>query len=357
MARLVPTHLMRQLKIDQPIIQAPMLGPGTPALAAAVSNAGGLGSLAVSSLSPLEIQAAVSAMRRQTSCVFNVNVFVLEVPHPTDQELQTALMLLHPFREELGLAAAQLPARYGENFYEQLEMLIQLKLPVVSFTFGLLDSTFIERLHQAGSIVIGTATSVAEAQAWENEGADIICVQGAEAGGHRGTFLGTVEASMTGTLALVPQIVDNLKLPVIAAGGIMDGRGIAAALMLGAGAVQMGTAFLPCIESSAHPAWKMKIREATDTSTGLTRSFSGRAARGIINDFMRRMKSCEHMIPHYPVQNILTAEIRQVASQSNRPEFMSLWAGQAAGLAQIRKMDISATELMRQLVSELTHLI
>jgi nitronate monooxygenase len=137
----------------------------------------------------------------------------------------------------------------------------------------------------------------------------------------------------------------------------MDGRGIAAALMLGAQAVQMGTAFLSCIESAAHPAWKMKIRTATDTTTAITRAFSGRAARGIINTFMQRMKSCESQVPPYPIQNALTAEIRQAAGLANRPEFLSLWAGQAAGLARNRKVDLHAAELMQQLSQELAGLI
>lgn len=345
---------MRALGISQPIILGPMLGAGTLEMLVAVTYAGGLGSLAVSSLTPTEISTAVASIRLQTSGPFNVNLFVLDTPHPTDEELHTAFKLLDPFRKELGLSPATPPEKYCENFRKQLEMLIELKVPVASFTFGLLDAKSIERLHRAGTIVIGTATNVAEARAWENNGADIICAQGAEAGGHRGTFIGSFENSMIGTLALVPQIVDNVKLPVVAAGGIMDGRGIAAAFMLGAQAVQMGTAFLTCAESSIHSAWKIQLREAIDTSTRITKSFSGRAARSIVNEFMQRMAPYEHQVPPYPVQNALTAEIRQAAHRANRPEFLSLWASQATALGHGRKEGISIDELMRKLALELT---
>lgn len=354
MSRTLSTNLMRTLNISQPIILGPMLGAGTPEMLVAVTNAGGLGSLAVSSMTPTGISTAVASIRAQTPGPFNVNLFVLDTPHPTDQELQSAFALLDPFRTELGLLPAAPLEKYCEDFREQLEMLIELKVPVASFTFGLLDARSIERLHHAGTVVIGTATNVAEARAWEHNGADIICAQGAEAGGHRGTFIGSFESSMIGTIALVPQIVDSVKLPVIAAGGIMDGRGIAAALMLGAQAVQMGTAFLPCAESMIHSAWKTKIREASDTSTRITKSFSGRAARGIANEYMQRMEPYENKVLPYPVQNALTAEIRKTANKANRPEFMSLWASQATALGQVRKEGIGVTELMGQLVSEFT---
>jgi nitronate monooxygenase len=268
--------------------------------------------------------------------------------------LQGAFILLNPFREELGLLPAAPLEKYCENFREQLEMLISLRVPVASFTFGLLDAESIERLHQAGTIVIGTATNVAEALAWQHNGADIICAQGAEAGGHRGTFIGSFDSSMIGTIALVPQIVDNVSIPVVAAGGIMDGRGISAALMLGAQAVQMGTAFLSCAESTIHPAWKTQLRQASDTSTRTTNAFSGRVARGIVNAYIQRMEPYENQILPYPIQNALTAEIRQAAAKANRPEFLSLWASQAVALGKVRKEGISVVELMQQLAAEVT---
>jgi len=346
------TPLTRQIGVSLPIVQGPMNGGSTPQMVAAVSNAGGLGSLAAAGLDPAAIHAQVASIRAQTSKPFNVNLFVLDTPAPTRDELEHAIALLQPVRAELGLPPAQPLAKYCEDFRQQLDAVIELKVPLASFTFGLLDASSVDRLHQAGSLVIGTATSVAEARAWEANGADIICAQGAEAGGHRGTFLGHPDDSMIGTLALVPQIVDAVSLPVIAAGGIMDGRGIAAALMLGAQAAQLGTAFLSCAESPIHPAWKEKIRQAADTSTRTSRAFTGRPARGIVNEYTTRMAAHEQQFPAYPVQNALTTEIRKAAGAANRLDFISLWAGQAAGMSRLRAEGISAAALVGLLADE-----
>jgi nitronate monooxygenase len=330
-----------------------MNGAGTPEMVAAVTNAGGLGSLAASYTPAPGIRSAVESIRSMTTGAFNINLFVQDTPRPASAELGGVFTLLDPIREELGLPPAAPLEKYCEDFREQLETVIELKVPIASFTFGLLDAESVERLHRAGSMVVGTATNVAEARAWEQNGADIICAQGAEAGGHRGTFIGKWESSMIGTMALVPQIVDNVRLPVIASGGIMDGRGVAAALVLGAQAAQLGTAFLPCAESRIHPAWKERIRQATDTSTRPTRAFTGRAARGIVNEYMQRMEPYEEQVPEFPIQNALTTSIRQAATKADRPEFLSMWAGQAAAMARSRKEGIGASELMRQLVDEL----
>lgn len=348
----LPTELMQKLGIQQPVILGPMMGVGTPEMVAAVTNSGGLGSFAASALNGDGIRATVSSIRERTQGPFNINLFVQETPRPTAQELQKAFSLLNPIRAELGLAAAKPLAAYCEDFRSQLEVLIELKLPVVSFTFGLLDAESVERLHRAGSVVIGTATNTAEARAWKDNGADIICAQGAEAGGHRGTFIGGYDGSMIGTMALVPQIVDGVGLPVIAAGGIMDGRGIAAALALGAQAVQMGTAFLVTKEAGAHSSWKERIRGACDTSTRTTKTFTGRAARGIVNEFMQRMQAYEDDVPPYPIQNALTNDIRLAARKANLPDYLSLWAGQGAGMSKVRQADIPIAMLMQQLIAE-----
>lgn len=348
---------MRKLKLENPIVLGPMLGAGTVELAVAVTNAGGMGSLAVSAMDPSAVRGAVAAIRRQTDGPFNINLFIQDIPNPSGHEIAKAQALLEPFRKELGLPPASPLPKYCENFQEQLEMLIELKLPIVSFTFGLLDAKSIERLHSSGSVVIGTATNVAEAMAWADNGADIICAQGAEAGGHRGTFRGSFESSMIGTMALVPQIVDSVKLPVIAAGAIMDGRGICAVLMLGAQAAQMGSAFLVCAEAATHPMWKQKIRDSKDTSTRTTKAFTGRAARGIVNVFMERMQAHEDDVPRYPVQNALTAGIRQAAKEANRPEFLSLWAGQAAGMTRARIENIAVADLMHELSVEIKRVV
>lgn len=329
-----------------------MAGTSTVALAVAVAKSGGLGSFAVGTLAPDAIRAGVASIREQTGKPFNVNLFVLAAATPSADELDAAWSLLASIRAELGLPRTTAPEKYSENYEEQLEAVVELKVPLVSATFGLMDAAAIERLHAAGSLVIGTATNVAEALAWEQNGADFICAQGAEAGGHRGTFIGDAQDSMIGTMALVPQIVDAVKLPVIAAGGIMDGRGIAAALTLGAQAAQLGTAFVSCAEAASHAAWKELLRTASDTSTRITRTFSGRYARGIVNEYVRRMTPHEAGLPAYPVQNALTAEIRKAAAAANRPEYLSLWAGQAAGLSRARAPGIHAADLIAQLIEE-----
>ena len=347
------TAFSTRLGITYPIIQAPMAGGFTPPeLVAAVSNAGGLGSFAAALLSPDEIRAGIEQVRRLTARPFNVNLFVLDPPRPDAGEVQRAIELLRPIREELGLPSGQPPARWCQDAREQLEVLIELRVPVASFTFGLLDGADIERLHRSGSVVIGTATNVAEARAWAEKGADAVCAQGAEAGAHRSTFLGGLDEGLIGSLALVPQVVDAVRVPVVAAGGIADGRGVAAALVLGAAGVQIGTAFLNCAEAPIHPAYRAALRAARETDTRVTRVFSGRPARGIVNEFMRRFEPRAHEIPAYPVQNALTGEIRRAAAASNRPEFMSLWAGQAVGLLARRPAGQRAADLIAALASE-----
>ncbi len=336
--------------IDHPIVQAPMAGGATtPELVAAVSNAGALGSLAAGLLSPAAIAESVKRIRSLTSRPFNVNLFVLDQPKVSEAQLARAKALIEPFHSLLGLGPASSPQKFCEDTREQVAALLELAPPVVSFTFGLLDAETVSRLKRAGSLVIGTATTVAEARAWDEVGADFICAQGTEAGAHRGTFLAGYEESCVGLFALIPQAAAAVKRPVIAAGGIMNGRGIAAALILGAEAAQLGTAFLCCPESGIHAGWKQKLREARDDGTRLTRAFSGRPARGIVNEFMERMRPFEDELPEYPVQNALTSEMRRAAAKQDRMEFMSLWAGQAASMSR----PLPAAQLVQILAEEL----
>jgi nitronate monooxygenase len=333
-----------------PIIQAPMAGGATtPELVANVSNAGGLGSLAAAMLSPEAIAESVAEVRARTREAFNVNLFVLQTPAAPDAaRLRRALELLQPVKDELGLPAGTPPVKFCEDFGQQFDALLEAQPPVASFTFGILDARRMAALKARGALIMGTATTVAEARAWEAAGADMVCAQGAEAGAHRGTFLGRFEDAMIGTLALVPQIADAVRIPVIAAGGVMDGRGIAAALMLGASAVQMGTAFLTCPEAGIPQGWKDRLRVARDDETAVTTVFSGRPARGLMNDFMRRYTPVAGELLPYPITNALTGPIRQAASKANKPEYLSLWAGQAAALSR----GLSATDLVGALVKE-----
>ncbi len=336
--------------VRHPLIQAPMAGGATtPELVAAVSNAGALGSFAAATLAPAAIREGVARVRQLTDRPFNVNLFILDEPAPSDEEVARAQARLDPLRAELGLPPGGRPTHFCEDNRAQLETLLELAPPVVSFTFGILDAATVARFHAVGSLVMGTATTVAEARAWQAVGADLVCAQGCEAGGHRGSFLGDPQQACLGLLALLPQLAAAVNIPVVAAGGLMDGRGIAASLLLGAQAAQLGTAFLCCPESGIPAIWKEAIRAARDDSTRLTRAFSGRFARGIANDFMRRFAAEEEQIPAYPVQNALTADIRQAALRQGRSEYLSLWAGQGAGMAR----SLPAAELVQTLMAEL----
>ena len=344
-----PTRFTSKVGIQYPIIQAPMAGGATtPELVAAVSNAGALGSFGAAMSTPTAIRDAITRIRALTDKPFNVNLFVLENPHPGEAELAEATQRLAPFKQALGLDPAALPPRYCEDNRAQWNVLLEAKPPVVSFAFNLLDAEIIARFRRGGSIVISTATTAAEAKACEAAGVDFVCAQGFEAGGHRGTFLGDFENSAIGVMALVPRMADAVTIPVIAAGGIMDGRGIAAAFALGADAVQLGTAFLTCAESGIHPEYKRSLLSASDASTRLTRTFSGRYARGLVNEFMERMRPHEQDVPAYPVQNALTADLRQAAIKQNRMEYYSMWAGQGAGMSRA----LPAAELVAKLVDE-----
>jgi len=343
------TPLTELIGIRYPIIQAPMAGVGITAdFVAAVSNAGGLGSFAAAMLPPDAIRQGIAEVRARTTKPFNVNMFVLEPPSASAEEVRAALELLRPIREELGLPPAEAPAQFCEDPAAQFEAVLEARPAFASFTFGVLKAGQVAALKEGGARVMGTVTTVEEARAWEAAGADAICAQGSEAGSHRGTFLGDFEAGMVGTMALVPQIVDAVCVPVIAAGGIMDGRGIAASLALGAAGVQMGTAFLTCADSGVMEQYKQLLRGARENQTRVSRIYTGKPARGLVNEFMRRLAPREREIPAYPIQNALTQPIRAAAKKAGRTDFMSLWAGQGAGMSR----GLTAAELVAALVRE-----
>lgn len=342
--------LLRRLGVEHPIIQAPMAGgPSTPTLVAAVSSAGALGSFAGGYLPPDAIRGAVREIRRLTERPFALNLFVPEpAARQVDaEEIARANEALRPFREELGLPPPpSLPS--PPRFPDQLAVAMEEKVPVFSFTFGSLPAEEVRRLHAAGILVVGTATNLKEGRILEDAGVDAVVAQGSEAGGHRGTFAGPSEEGLIGTMALVPQLAGRLRVPVIAAGGIMDGRGIVAALALGAQAAQMGTAFLAAAESGAHPRHKEALlHPAEEDRTALTRAFTGRLARGVRNRFMVEMERRGAILP-YPAQGMLTQDIRQASARAERADFLSLWAGQAASLATAK----GAGEIVRDLVEQ-----
>jgi len=350
----VANEFLKRLAIDHPIIQAPMAGGGdTPALVAAVANAGGLGSIGVAYLAPAAIEAAAKDVRAKTNRPFCVNLFapmgLPELPDP-----RSALETVAPYFAELGLDPPEPPGPPADSFADQLAACLASDAAVFSFTFGIPPADAVTAIKARGMVLLGTATTVEEARALEAAGFDGIIAQGSEAGGHRGSFggePGTVfDRGMIGTMALVPQIVDAVALPAIASGGIMDGRGIAAALALGASAVQMGTAFLTSAEAGVPDAYKDAIHAAQASETRITRAFSGRPARGIANRFMTEVEgsASDPAILPFPYQNALTRPLRTAAAKAGRAEFLSLWAGQGLGLARRQ----SAAALMERLVAE-----
>ncbi|WEF31972.1 NAD(P)H-dependent flavin oxidoreductase [Pseudoduganella chitinolytica] len=335
---------------SHPIIQGPMAGGcNTPALVAAVSNAGALGALAGSLLAPEKLRHQVNDIRSLTDKPFLVNLFVQPLPHPTKEEVAHAVELLRPVWSSLGWPDLALPFRWCEDFGAQLDMLISLKPAAASFTFDILAPQQVQRLHAAGILVIGTATRVDEAVAWQAAGADAVIASGIESGGHRGTFIGDQRDATLGAVELLQAVVAAVRIPVISAGNIMTGADIRARLALGATAVQMGTAFLVTDESGIHPAYKHRLQHAGNAPTRLTRAFSGRYARGLENRFMQQMADVEDQVPPYPVQNALTGPIRFEAAKRGDSELMSLWCG--TGVGRARRM--SAARLVETLVMEM----
>jgi len=345
--------LMQMLECEHPIIQAPMAGGGdTPELVAAVGNAGGFGFIGAAYLTPTQISERSRAVRSLTSRRFGINLFA-PLPASSVHDLDAAVARLAPYHAELGLPPPAAPRLPSDNFDAQLAAALESNVSAISFTFGLLPPAAVAAVKARRLPLIGTATTVAEAMALEDSGVDAIIAQGAEAGGHRGTFLGDFADAQIGTLALVPQIVDAVKVPVIASGGIMDGRGIAAALALGAGAVQLGTAFLTCSEAGVAEVYKEAILRSPETATRITRAFSGRPARGIVNRFMTGIDADADAIAPFPIQNILTRPMRSAAAKQGRAEFLSLWAGQGLRLARRQ----SAAELIERLRGETSRAI
>jgi len=339
---------LSDLKI--PLLQAPMVGVSTPALAAAVSNAGGLGGIAIGAMTPEGVPELAADTRALTPRPFNINIFVVREATVDDAALQLALRHLRRWREKFGLAPYPvIPGDWTASFPQQLDALIEARPAVASFTFGCLTGDEIERLHRAGIFVIGTATTPEEVAQCDAADVDAICIQGLEAGGHRGSF--TPEAQLQGTLMrdLLRDAVALTRKPVIAAGGIMTGADIRMAVNAGAAAAQLGTAFLLAPEAATNAPWRARLRQATGAETQLTRVFSGRYARGLRNAFMDDMADIEARLPAYPIQNVLTTELRAAAAAAGDADCLSLWGG--AALEPIRALP--AAEIVALLAAEI----
>ncbi len=347
--------LLDTLQIKHPIIQGPFGGGGsTVKLAAAVSNAGGLGSFGAQTLTPAQITVLIKELSAATDKAFAINLWVPKESDSrtlTDAVWEQAVDALSPYWRQFSITKPARPSgttAFSQDFFQQIEAALEARPPVLSFVMGVPPASVIERARANKIITIGTASTVDEAIALEQAGLDLVVASGSDAGGHRGAFLQPVAESLVGTFSLIPQVVDAVKIPVIAAGGIADGRGIIAAHALGAAGVQIGTAFLACEESGVSEAHKNALHSKDARCTVLTRVFSGRVARGIVNDFVRRMAPFETNAPEYPVQNWLTQPIRKAAALAKDADALSLWAGQAAPLTK----RTSAAELMLRLIQE-----
>jgi nitronate monooxygenase len=325
--------LIERLGIQVPVVLAPMGGEAACApLVAAVSRAGGLGILGAAYMTPERITEVIAQIRAMTDRPFGVNLFCPQHWQRDDAKERAFVERLTLLHAELGMPPPQIPERFEEDFEAQFDAVLKARVPVFSFTFGDLGAERIAALQAQDTQVWGTATQVREAVHLAALGVDAIFAQGAEAGAHRGSFIGSRDEGLVGTLALVPQVVDETGLPVIAAGGIGDARGVRAVQALGASAAATGTAFLLADECPISPAYREALRAGRDHETVLTRAFSGRWARGLENRFTREFASAD--VPDFPIPNALTRPLRQAAGKAGQAEFLSLWAGQALALAE-----------------------
>jgi nitronate monooxygenase len=340
------TALTELLGIAYPIVQAPMASMSTAPLAAAVSAAGGLGSIGAATMPVPTVTAEVAAVRAQTDRPFAVNFFVHHPPRGDEAAAARMIERLERYRQAAG--AGEFPPLVAPPPFgpAMLEAVLALRPPVVSFHFGLPEAAAVTALREAGIRLLGSATSVAEARLLERGGVDAVIAQGIEAGGHRGTFASPFSEGETGTMALVPQIADAVSVPVIAAGGIADGRGIAAALMLGAAGVQMGTAFLGCPETVIDPLYRRTLGEARAARTRVTTLLSGRPARAIVTRLMEDLAGEQPL--EFPLQRVLTAHLARAGAERGDAELQAMWAGQAAPLIR----PLAAATLLATLVTE-----
>lgn len=343
--------LTKSFNTDYPVIQAPMFGVTSPAMVAAATRAGCLGSLALGDMNAAQCTEAIHATRQLTGKPFAVNIFVHRIPELTEeikrQYAATAGFVTSLARDHgLTVNIPDINQLTLSSYKEQIDTIIATQCRILSFTFGNLDTEDIQTLKNSGILLIGTCTSVREAQILEASGIDVICVQGIEAGGHRGNFA-TTEPPKIGGLSLLAQVRDHIKTPLIYAGGIYNARTLLAARTLGAQGYQVGSLLLSATESNLKEAEKERLKTITESDIILSRSFSGRYARGIKNTFTEAMESTTHILP-YPYQNKLTNALRNAAKAGSRTDFVNIWAGQSIHPYSNR----STTDILRQLITE-----
>jgi nitronate monooxygenase len=341
------SNLQTLLGIELPIIQAPMAGAQGSALALAVSNAGGLGSLPCAMLSVDAMRKELIAMRSQTTRPFNVNFFCHTPPSPSAEQEALWRKRLGPYYEELGIDANSIPAGPGRTPFsaEAADMLGEFKPAVVSFHFGLPSEELLARVRAWGSKIFSSATTVDEARWLEARGVDVVIAQGLEAGGHRGIFLSDDLSTQVGTFALLPQVLRAVKVPVVAAGGIADAKCVKAAIALGAAGVQIGTAYLLCPETNITAVHRAALKSEAARHTTLTNLFTGRPARGIVNRMIRELGAINTAVPAFPLATTAVAPLRAKAEANGSGEFSPLWSGQNATGCK----EVPAAQLTREL--------
>jgi nitronate monooxygenase len=340
------TRILDLLGIDLPIIQAPMAGANGSAMVIATSNAGGLGSMPAAMLSIEQLREELKTIRQHCQRPFNINYFCHQPPAPDEQRARDWKQLLEPYYRELGVDfEAPTPVSNRAPFdAAACELVEEFRPEVVSFHFGLPEKSLLDRVKATGAKILSSATTVEEAVWLEQHGCDAIIAMGYEAGGHRGMFLSKDLSSQVGTFALVPQIVDAVKVPVIAAGGISDARGVAAAFMLGASAVQVGTAYLFTPEAKVSKSHYTALRTAKESETAVTNIFTGRPARGILNRVMRELGPISDKAPTFPLAGGALMPLRA----KDEADFSNLWAGQAFRLSA----EMTTADLTRRLAEE-----
>ncbi len=349
------TSLTELLNLRYPIIQGPFGGGlSSVALTSAVSNAGALGSFGAQPYSAKEIITISRDIKKATAKPFNINLWVNDrddrLTQFTDRDYQNLVSLFKPYFEELGLKVPERPVNLGPTFEEQVEAIYQVKPAVFSFVYGIPSSTILDKCRSLGIKTLGAATTVEEAKALERAGVDAIVATGSDAGGHRVSFLRTAEESLTGTFSLIPMVADSVKIPIIAAGGIADARGVNAALTLGADAVQIGTAFLATQESNASQDHKEILFSEKARHTTLTKVFTGRLSRGIVNRLTEELKTKEQLFAPYPLQGKFMGAMKAYpATADSNPDFKSYWAGQAAPLVKHRDAKALINSIVEQM--------
>ncbi|MEY8761649.1 NAD(P)H-dependent flavin oxidoreductase [Chryseobacterium tongliaoense] len=346
-----PDTIREKLNIQYPVIQAPMFGVSTPEMASAAAKANCLGSLALADLSAEQSVKLIRETKKLTDKPFAVNIFVHNIPEITDA-LKDQFIKAKQFIEQLANdngIKVNLPGFEDikiNTYHEQINAIIDEGCKILSFTFGNLDSKSIQKLKENGVTLIGTCTSLEEALILERSGIDMICVQGIEAGGHRGTFEAE-KIPQTGGLSLFSQVYDHVKVPLIYAGGIYNAKTLRAAKELGAQGFQVGSILLASQESALQPFEKERLKNVTEKDIILTRSFSGRYARGINNKYIQAVENSDYILP-YPYQNKLTNELRKVSKSLKNPEFVSIWAGQSIH----QYSEFSTADILGKLIRE-----